>query len=56
MVKVAQREDGWWTVLDPRGLALTRGLPREEAERAAERLNRKERDDEKAQHRQHDDE
>lgn len=53
MVRVAQREDGWWTVLDPSGLALARGLTREEAERMASRLNRKSRD---AKKRQRDDE
>lgn len=48
MVRVAQREDRWWTVLDPKGLALTPGLSREEAERVAVRLNRKSRDEMKA--------
>jgi hypothetical protein len=52
MVKVVQREDGWWTVLDAKGLALALGLTREEAERMASRLNRKGRDEQ----RRHEDE
>lgn len=49
MTKLMQREDGLWTVLDPKGLALTRGLPKEEARRIARRLNRKDRNDERKQ-------